>query len=228
MAHSDDIDDLKVGTKQMEETNPTEGKYLTWAAASWLAAEFILQPQGIRREMGSLSCVDFVEFSSEIVLSCCEKCPFQKVACLWDCRQSQSVITQVKMELSQARLKAAPCFRAPLGKRWRCVKKSYLFGISLTQYAKWGLLLIELKTLCLSVTTYPQWVTVHAQNAWEVTCQLFMGNNLRLIAAHYRLTIWRDCLRMHTIQSSKVERKEIEVSRGSLVLFSTDKIRSKS
>lgn len=29
MAHSDDIDDLKVGTKQMEETNPIEGKYLT-------------------------------------------------------------------------------------------------------------------------------------------------------------------------------------------------------
>lgn len=68
MAHSDDIDDTKVGTKQMEETNPIGGKYLTWAAASLLAAQYILQPQGMWREMGSLSCVDFVEFSSEISL----------------------------------------------------------------------------------------------------------------------------------------------------------------
>lgn len=86
MAPSDAfVDDTKVGTKHIEETNLIEGNYLKKVSdlkCSQLSSRIHHITTGDMERNRLIVLCGFCEFSSEIGMSCCEKCLFQKLVCL--------------------------------------------------------------------------------------------------------------------------------------------------
>lgn len=63
-----------------------------------------------------------------------------------------------------------------------------------------------------------QQAIVQVQNVRGLACLHFTGNNLRPIAAHYRLNIWRGYLRTDFIPRRKIKNMGIERGRSHFIL----------
>lgn len=150
----------KVGTKQMQETYLIEGKYLRTASdfnCRQLVSSRVHHVTTGDMERNRL--IVLCGFDGILWWNCdkllwkmivSETCMFVRLQANPECDNAG------KDRVEPSKTQGYSLLQSTSGKKYiyMCVGEN-LFGIALIQYAKWGLMLIELKTLCLCRITYP-------------------------------------------------------------------------